>query len=339
MPIMRRAALADRASAFALEFAGCEPVRVTEAEILSPAWEGRKVEYWHAAAETAWVVREPTTAYHEAPAARLAALVRQICLARGSDARCIGATDLRFQREDGTLGDIMQADQTVYLHPHPAALPTGGRVIVGDDPLPDVVLEVDHTTDVRRGKLLAYAGWGLPEVWVEVPEAGAARRPRSRRPGLVIHLLEDDEYRPSPASRAFPGWRADEIHRALNEDVMSEATAEALWRVGRALGEREGTAWRDDPLLARVERMSHAQGVTEGHARALTQAHAAMAEALLRRRGIEVPTDFAASLSPAHRGRLATASPAALVEAAATADSANDFLARLRRSTPPRERN
>ena len=323
---MRRAALADRVSVATLDFAGCEPIRATEAEILGPEWDGRKVEYWNAAAETAWVVREPTTVYHEGPAARLAALVRQICQARGSDARCIGATDLRFRREDGTLGDIMQADQTVYLHPGQAALPTGGRVIVGDDPLPDVVLEVDHTTDVRRGKLLAYAGWGLPEVWVEVPEAGSTRRPRNRRAGLVIHRLEDDEYRESAVSRAFPGWRADEIHQALNEDVMSEATAGVLWRVGRALGDREGTAWRDDPLLARVERMSRAR------------AHAAMAEALLRRRGIEVPADFAASLSPAHRDVLADASPATVVEAAATARSATDFLARLRRSPSPAER-
>ena len=323
---MRRAALADQASVAALDFAGCEPVRVTEAEILGPEWEGRKVEYWNAAAETAWVVREPTTAYHEGPAARLAALVRQICLARGSDARCVGATDLRFRREDGTLGDIMQADQTVYLHPHRAALPQGGRVIVGDDPLPDVVLEVDHTTDVRRGKLLAYAGWGLPEVWEEVPEAGSERRPRSRRPGLVIHLLENHDYRQAPASRAFPGWRVDEIHRALNEDAMSEDTAEVLWRVGRALGDREGTAWRDDPLLARVERMSRAR------------THAAMAEALLRRRGIEVPAAFAASLSPAHRDVLADASPAAVVEAAATVDSATDFFTRLGQSSSPVER-
>lgn len=138
------------------------------------------------------------------------------------------------------------------------------------------------------------------------------------RPGLTIHLLEDGEYRESAASRAFPGWRADEIHRALNEDVLSEDTAEVLWRVGRALGEREGTAWRDDPLLARVERMGRAQ------------AHAAMAEALLLLRGVEVPAGFAASLSPAQCDRLAQASPAALVEAAATARSATDFLVRLR---------
>ena len=63
-----------------------------------------------------------------------------------------------------------------------------------------------------------------------------------------------------------------------------------------------------------------------------------MAEALLRRRGIEVPADFAASLSPAHRDVLADASPAAVVEAAATVRSATDFFTRLRRSTSPIER-
>ena len=42
--------------------------------------------------------------------------------------------------------------------------------MVGEDAYPDVVLEVDNTTDVRRGKLVAYAEWSFPEVWVEVPD-------------------------------------------------------------------------------------------------------------------------------------------------------------------------
>ena len=47
-----------------LEFVGCEPVRVSEAEIESPAWEGRRVEYWHGASETAWIMREAVLLYH-----------------------------------------------------------------------------------------------------------------------------------------------------------------------------------------------------------------------------------------------------------------------------------
>ncbi|MDE2882829.1 MAG: Uma2 family endonuclease, partial [Acidobacteriota bacterium] len=207
-----------------LEFVGCDPVRVSEAEFESPAWEGRRVEYWHGASETAWIMREAVSLYHEGPAARLAQLVRQIGIARGSEVRCIGATDLRFREADGRLGDIMQADQALYLDPDRAELSEYGKVIVGEDELPDVLLEVDNTTDVRRGKLVAYADWRLPEVWVEVPDRGSPSRPRGLRPGLRIYLLDEDGYRESEESRAFPGWTADEIHRALNETRMSEAT-------------------------------------------------------------------------------------------------------------------
>ena len=81
------------------------------------------------------------------------------------------------------------------------AVPTlGGRnpgherssaiAVVGRHNYPDVVLEVDHTTDVRRGKLKLYESWGFPELWVEVPEHRVASRPRGLVPGLTIHLLE-----------------------------------------------------------------------------------------------------------------------------------------------------
>ena len=289
-----------------LEFVGCEPVRVSAAEIEGPAWEGRRVEYWHAASETAWVVREAATVYHEGPGARLAALIRQIGMARGSEAQCVGATDLRIRNEGGTLGDIMQADQAVYLDPARAELSRYGRVIVGEDPLPDVVLEVDHTTDVRPGKLVAYEDWRLPEVWVEVPDRGSPGRRRGLPPGLRIYLLEGDSYRVSEVSRAFPAWRAAEIHRALNEATMSEATEAALWRVGRALGDREGTVPEDDLLSRRLI----GRGLTD------------TALSILRRRGIEVSADRIAAA-------VRDASADAVVEAALTAADEADFLARL----------
>ena len=293
-----------------LEFVGCEPVRVSAAEIEGPEWEGRRVEYWDAASETAWMVREAATVYHEGPGARLAKLVGQIGMARGSEAQCVGATDLRIRNDDGTQGDLMQADQAVYLDPARAELSRHGRVIVGEDPLPDVVLEVDHTTDVRRGKLVAYADWRLPEVWVEVPDRGLPGRRRGLPPGLRIYLLEGDRYRLSEVSWAFPGWRAAEIHRALNEGTMSEATEAALWRVGRTLGDREGTVPEDDLLSRRL--------TGRGQARVL--AHAAVS--ILRRRGIESSADRIAAV-------VRDASADAVVEAALTAGDEADFLARL----------
>ena len=85
-------------------------------------------------------------------------------------------------------------------------------------------MEVDNTTDVRRGKLELYESWGFPEVWVEVPDTASPSRPAGLRPGLTIHLLEDEGYRTAPGSRAFPGWTAAEIHIALNEAELSDAT-------------------------------------------------------------------------------------------------------------------
>ena len=187
-----------------LEFVGCEPVRVSESEILGPDWEGKRVEYWHAATETAWMAREPTTPWHESASRLLPKLVRQICLARGADAHSFGAMDLRIRNEDGTFADIMQADETVYLRPTRVRLPGARHLTVGEDDFPDVVLEVDHTTDVRRGKLFLYEEWGFPEIWVETPERPPPSRPAGLRPGLTIYLLEGGRYRKSEKSRAFP---------------------------------------------------------------------------------------------------------------------------------------
>ena len=307
---------------------GCVPVRVSGTEIDGPEWEGRRLEYWEAETETAWIAREAASPYHERPAQRLAQLVERICETRGSGAQCFGAMDLRIREADGTLTDIMQADQSVILHPSRVRLPGPAHLIVGEHDLPDVVLEVDNTTDVRRGKLIAYREWGFPEVWVEVPEQGSPGRPRGRRVRLVIYLLDGADYRESEVSRAFPTWRAEEIHHAFNEPAMSEETEAVLWRVGRALGEREGTSWRDDAQLRRVAGLGHAEGVVEGRAEGVVEGRArGLAEAavsILRERGVEVAMDPV--LDAVRR-----VSPGVAVKAAQHAGSEGDFLARLGR--------
>jgi hypothetical protein len=83
---------------------------------------------------------------------------------------------------------------------------------------------------------------------------------------LTIHLLGDQGFRTAPTSLAFPGWSAQEIHRALNEPELSGATVAALRRVGRALGATEGTGPDDDPLLRAERSEGHAAGHAEGHA-------------------------------------------------------------------------
>ena len=122
----------------------------------------------------------------------------------------------------------------------------------------------------------------------------------------------------------FRGWRADEIHRALNEPTISEETAAVLWRVGRELGEREGTGPEDDSLLGDFGRRERALGVAEGQVRGLVTGMASMVAAILRSRGIAVSEGFAAELA-ARRG----SSPDAVLESASAAENEADFLLRL----------
>ena len=244
------------------EFPGCKPVHLPREELPD---SDRRLEYWNGATETAWIC-EPTAPGHERPGRRLSRLTERIAQVRGTPIESYGSMDLR--QRNGPRS-IMQADESVYLHPGTARLPGPSAMVIGVDDYPDVVLEVDHTTDVRRGKLGLYESWGFPEVWVEVPDEPAPSRPRGRRPGLTIHLLEEGIYRTAPASRAFPGWTAKEIHDAMNEPRPSARTSAVLERVGTVLGEREGTGPDHDPLLRSLRRREFERGIVRGRAEEL----------------------------------------------------------------------
>ena len=241
------------------EFPGCTPVHLPADELER---SDQRLEYWDGATQTAWIC-EPASPYHERPSGRLTRLTERIAQVRGAPIESYGSMDLR--QHDGPRS-IMQADESVYLHPGSARLPGPSAMVIGVDDYPDVVLEVDHTTDVRRGKLGLYESWGFPEVWVEVPDEAAPSRPRSRRPGLTIHLLEAGAYRAAAESRAFPGWTAEEIHAALNEPALSAHTSAILEQVGRVLGEREGTGPDHDPLLRSQRRRGFERGLEQGRA-------------------------------------------------------------------------
>ena len=310
-----------------LEFIGCKAVPMTREQFRR--YEGR-LEVWDAETETAWMVREPTSADHESPSHGLAGLTALIAAVRGSPIACYGSMDLLVRDAQSKPRRIMQADQTVYLRPSRAELSDAGSMVVGRHNSPDVVLEVDHTTDVRRGKLKLYEAWGFPELWVEVPDRRAPSRAKSRMPGLTIHLLEDGAYRQSPESMAFPGWRADDIHEAMNEVGRSARTSAILERLGRRLGSREGTGPDNDSLLRSLRDQSRAQGLAagsaEGRTKGLAEGRAEMARQMLLSRGIEVSEGFPAGVSA-----FAGLPEAAIVAAALACDSERDFNARMAR--------
>ena len=304
-----------------LEFPGCRPVRITRDAIEDH--EGR-IEYWDAKTETAWVAREPVSVWHEGPGQQLAALLTRIAAVRGAPILTLGSADLLLRNARGERHRILQADQMVFLDPVKTR-PAGAAVEVGADHLPDVVLEVDYSTDVRGGKLALYEAWGFPEVWVDVPDAGSPRR----RPGLTIHRRSADGYRTVAASVALAGWTAAEIHTALSELEMSETTRSVLERVGRALGEATGTGPDDDPWLGAHRREARAEGRTEGRAEGraegIERGIAETVPMILRNRGLAASDRLPALLAE----RLAVHGPEALVAAALACRDEADLLARL----------
>ena len=291
------------------DFPGCESFHLPASEI--DHYEGR-LEFWDGVTETAWKVREPTSIQHEAPCQELAQMAGRFAMLRGSRIACFGSADLVRLDATGRKRWLMQADQVLYLHPDRVRL-QGPAIDVDADPLPDVVLEVDHTTDVRRRKLGIYKESGFPEIWVLVPWESSVRAP-----GLTIHVRHGEEYQEEAASRAFPGWRVEEIHRALTEALLSETAWRALERTALTMGAREGTTPEDDPLM----RSLIARARANGHAHVRME----FAAAALRARGIEADLD-----SGEVRALIGGLSDDALMAAALACTDEADFRRRIRR--------
>ena len=298
------------------DFPGCESFHLPASEL--DHYEYR-LEFWDGATETAWKVCEPTSIQHEQPSRRLGRMAERVASLRGSAIESFGSGDLVRRDAAGRKRWLMQADEVLYLHPDRVRL-AGPAIDVDRDPLPDVVLEVDHTTDVRRRKLGIYMESGFPEIWVLVPWESSARTP-----GLAIHVRHGEGYREERTSRAFPGWRAEEIFRALTEAPMSEAAWRALERVALSMGEREGTTPEDDPLMRSHSAQVRAEGRAEGHREGETHERLALVVAMLRARGIEAAPDVTAE-----REFLGRLPDDVLMTAALACTDAADFRRRLR---------
>ena len=316
-----------------LRFPGCRPIPLQRDRLED--YEGR-IEYWEARTETAWVVAEPVGGIHEGTSRRLPHLVERIAMVRGAQIASFGSVDLLVRDAEGKPDRMMQADETVYLHPERAFTPEGS-LIIGEHDLPDVVLEVDQSTDVRPGKLLLYEAWGFPELWVVVPPAGATRR---KPAGVTIYRMVGGRYRAQAASVAFPGWTAEEIHAGLTQPPTAH-TYDVLARVGRALGDREGTGPEDDPMLRALGERTLARGFADGREAGLaegreaglaqgreagvaegrTQELAAAVTSILAARGLSVPGGLSEAVAGVPRDTVVAA-------ALACADAA-DFRRRL----------
>ena len=155
------------------DFPGCESFPLPAGKLESYEY---RLEFWDGVTETAWKVCEPTSIQHEQPSRRLGRMAERVASLRGSAIESYGSGDLVRVDAAGRKRWLMQADEVPYLHPDRVRL-QGPAIDVDAGPLPDVVLEVDHTTDVRRRKLGVYMESGFPEIWVLVPWESSVRRP------------------------------------------------------------------------------------------------------------------------------------------------------------------
>ena len=248
-----------------------------------------RLEHWDAGSETVWVVAETPGGIHEGTSRRLPQLAERIALVRGAPIVALGAVGLVERDLAGAPVRAMQADETLYLHPDRAVLPEGS-LIIGEHDLPDVVLEVDYTTDIRPGKLRVYERWGFPELWAAVPPGASRRGPA----GVTIYRLVGGRYRPATASTALPGWTAAEIHATLTERVPSARTDRVLERVGRALGAQHGTRPDDTPLIHALNEQAYAAGRAAGRNAELV----ATVRSVLQARGIRLAEPRPAEAAP-----------------------------------------
>ena len=300
---------------------GCRPVPLSCQEIAD--CEDR-YEYWDADTGLAWELRD-VSAKHEEPRSRLVELVMDIGKLRGRPVSMYGTTDLQERKRDGTRVQTAQADELIYLD---CSNRPDGVIVVGDFPLPNVVFEVDLTTDIRDRKLDVYASWGVPELWVEVPDASMPSK--RKRPGLTILVLQDGEYGQRTESVAFPTLSADEIHRALNEPWRSSFTVATMRRVGEAMGRLTGTGPGDDPLLGAERREGFEEGrrdAREEGRRGLLRERLSTIEHILAARGIPIAGQLDDEV-----GRIVALPAEAIVEAAIQCGDPGDFVRRLRRN-------
>ena len=270
-------------------------------------------------------------------------------MVRGWPPFCGGARGLALLDDDGRRRRVLHPDQSVFLTP-PIVEDDQGDIPVEEAGFPDIVLEVDHTTDTRRGKLALYEDMGVPELWIDVPKIWLdsayptpPKRPAGLETGLTIFLLEGGRYKEYPASRALGGWQATEIHAALNDHPAPSARHYAvIERLGRRFGERTGTGPDDHPLIRSLRRESREEGVARGRTEGLAQGRtegiaegiaqgraegeAKIVRGMVEARGIAVSPAF-----PLDVPGFAEASTEELVAAATACDSELDFNARLRK--------
>jgi Uma2 family endonuclease len=110
-----------------------------------------------------------------------------------------------------TLAKGVEADACYYIQNAQRII--GKRNIdLSGDPPPDLVVEVDLSTEARH-KFPIYAALGVPEIWLYDGEV------------IQFHLLRNGHYVEASASEALPGLPRDLLIESLNRNKTQGQTA------------------------------------------------------------------------------------------------------------------
>jgi Uma2 family endonuclease len=125
---------------------------------------------------------------HSRPSRLLDRLLGEFCERRGLVLEAWG--DATWRKK--TALKAAEADCCYYVSNADRVIGKKGFSLDKSDPPPDIVVEIDLTTDSRR-KFSIYAGFGVPEVWIYDGES------------LRFYELIEGRYEEAPNSRNLPG--------------------------------------------------------------------------------------------------------------------------------------
>jgi Uma2 family endonuclease len=117
------------------------------------------------------------------------------------DVESFGSTTFRKKKSKGA-----EPDECFYVQNAGLVIGKKGHLDLKRDPPPDIALEIDRKSP-SLDKFPVYAALGVPEIW------------RLSKGHAQIHLLVEDRYEPSSASRAFPFLTADALSRFLTQGI------------------------------------------------------------------------------------------------------------------------
>jgi Uma2 family endonuclease len=147
------------------------------------------------------------SAEHEEPNRTLSQLIEVLAEEMSLDLRRLGSTT--FKRDDLLKG--FEPDSCYYIQ-SAEAISGKNKLDLKTDPPPDLVIEVDITSD-SLNKFPIFAGIGVPEVW------------RYDDGKVTIYKLEGDNYSKADHSPAFPILTSEMATQFLEESTQMKSTA------------------------------------------------------------------------------------------------------------------